>query len=147
MNRIAFLGLACLLICALTPLTTSAQDKTDTKASADTQTTRSNGTVKFFNNSKGFGFISNGAGDQISGEMTARGNGTVKFFNNSKGFGFITNDQGMDVLLEKVAAILGGPTTGCTFEIMDILNDVFSGTYGVGNEVTSNALIRKRPTF
>ncbi|MDE0937259.1 MAG: cold shock domain-containing protein [Mariniblastus sp.] len=115
MNRIAFLGLACLLICALTPLTTSAQDKTDTKASADTQTTRSNGTVKFFNNSKGFGFIS--------------------------------NDQGMDVLLEKVAAILGGPTTGCTFEIMDILNDVFSGTYGVGNEVTSNALVRKRPTL
>ena len=137
MNRATFLSLACTLIFSLAPLTIQAQEKTQDRIK--------NGTVKFFNDAKGFGFVSNG--DEVTAEMTARGNGTVKFFNNSKGFGFITNDQGMDVLLEKVAAILGGPTTGCTFEIMDILNDVFSGTYGVGNEVTSNALVRKRPTF
>ena len=73
-------------------------------------TVRGNGTVKFFNDSKGFGFS---VADQ-GGSGTVRGNGTVKFFNDSKGFGFSVADQegsgtlrnndpipGIDVIVEK----------------------------------------------
>lgn len=141
MNRIAIAGLGCLLICFLPTPSTFAQDKTDTNATTDSPTTRGNGTVKFFNNSKGFGFISGDEGDQDAAEMTSRGNGTVKFFNETKGFGFISGDPGMAILLERIATACGGPVTGCTFEIIDILNTV------LGNEVTANCLVRKRPTF
>ncbi|MCP4777749.1 MAG: cold-shock protein, partial [Planctomycetaceae bacterium] len=82
------------------------------------------GGVKFFNNTKGFGYISDGDGDQDSSEITSRGGG-VKFFNNTKGFGYISDDREMDWLLERVAAMCGGPVTGCTFEVMDILRDIF----------------------
>jgi len=51
----------------------------------------------------------------------------------------------MDVLREKVAANCGCPVTGCTFGIKDNLKNVFTGTYG--NEMTTNALVRKRPTI
>ncbi|MDA7923951.1 hypothetical protein N9B60_01015, partial [Mariniblastus sp.] len=61
--------------------------------------------------------------------------------NETKGFGFISGDPGMAILLERIATACGGPVTGCTFEIMDILNTV------LGNEVTANCLIRKRPTI
>ena len=120
MNRATFLSLACTLIFSLAPLTIQAQEKTQDRIK--------NGTVKFFNDTKGFGFVSNG--DEVTAEMTARGNGTVKFFNDTKGFGFISNVPGMDELLQKIAAICGGPATGCTFEIMDILNEVLNGTHG-----------------
>lgn len=90
MNRIVVFSLACLLICSLTPLNANQQNKTDAKANAETQ--------------------------------TSRGNGTVKFFNNSKGFGFISNDSDMIGLLQQFGEICAGPTTGCTFEIIDILN-------------------------
>ena len=120
MNRATFLSLACTLIFSLAPLTIQAQEKTQDRIK--------NGTVKFFNDAKGFGFVSNG--DEVTAEMTARGNGTVKFFNDTKGFGFISNVPGMDELLQKIAAICGGPATGCTFEIMDILNEVLNGTHG-----------------
>ncbi|MDA7918827.1 cold shock domain-containing protein [Mariniblastus sp.] len=91
---------------------------------SDSQTARGKGVVKFFNNTKGFGYISDGDGDQDSNEVTSRGGG-VKFFNNTKGFGYISDDQEMDWLLERVAAMCGGPVTGCTFEVMDILRDIF----------------------
>jgi len=119
MNRATFLSLACTLIFSLAPLTIQAQEKTQDRIK--------NGTVKFFDDAKGFGFVSNG--DEVTAEMTARGNGTVKFFNETKGFGFISNVPGMDELLQKIAAICGGPATGCTFEIMDILNEVLNGTH------------------
>ena len=90
MNRTTFLGLACTLIFSLAPLTIHAQEKTQ---------------------------------DQIK-------KGTIKFFNSTKGFGFISNVPGMDELLANIAAICGGPATGCTFEIMDILNEVLYGTHG-----------------
>ena len=90
MKRISILGLGCLLICLLTSPSTFAQDKTE-----------------------------------MSDSQTARGKGVVKFFNNTKGFGYISDDQEMDWLLERVAAMCGGPVTGCTFEVMDILRDIF----------------------
>ena len=121
MKRISILGLGCLLICSLTSPSTFAQDKTEM---SDSQTARGKGVVKFFNNTKGFGYISDGDGDQDSNEVTSRGGG-VKFFNNTKGFGYISDDQEMDWLLERVAAMCGGPVTGCTFEVMDILRDIF----------------------
>jgi len=121
MKRISILGLGCLLICLLTSPSTFAQDKTEM---SDSQTARGKGVVKFFNNTKGFGYISDGDGDQDSNEVTSRGGG-VKFFNNTKGFGYISDDQEMDWLLERVAAMCGGPVTGCTFEVMDILRDIF----------------------
>ncbi len=120
MKRISILGLGCLLICSLTSPSTFAQDKTEM---SDSQTARGGG-LKFFNNTKGFGYISNGDGDQDSSEMPSRGGG-VKFFNNTKGFGYISDDQELDWLLERVAAMCGGPVTGCTFEVMDILRDIF----------------------
>ena len=121
MKRISILGLGCLLICSLTSPSTFAQDKTEM---SDSQTARGKGVVKFFNNTKGFGYISDGDGDQDSNEVASRGGG-VKFFNNTKGFGYISDDQEMDLLLERVAAMCGGPVTGCTFEVMDILRDIF----------------------
>ena len=121
MKRISILGLGCLLICLLTSPSTFAQDKTEM---SDSQTARGKGVVKFFNNTKGFGYISDGDGDQDSNEVTSRVGG-VKFFNNTKGFGYISDDQEMDWLLERVAAMCGGPVTGCTFEVMDILRDIF----------------------
>ena len=121
MKRISILGLGCLLICLLTSPSTFAQDKTEM---SDSQTARGKGVVKFFNNTKGFGYISDGDGDQDTNEVTSRGGG-VKFFNNTKGFGYISDDQEMDWLLERVAAMCGGPVTGCTFEVMDILRDIF----------------------
>jgi cold shock CspA family protein len=150
MNRAIFFGLACTLIFSLAPLTIQAQEKTQDRIKNGTvkffnetkgfgfvsngdevtaeMTARGNGTVKFFNETKGFGFVSNG--EEVTAEMTARGNGTVKFFNETKGFGFVSNVPGMDELLQKIAAICGGPATGCTFEIMDILNEVLNGTHG-----------------
>ncbi|MDG2180826.1 MAG: cold shock domain-containing protein [Mariniblastus sp.] len=121
MKRISILGLGCLLICSLTSPSTFAQDKTEM---SDSQTARGKGVVKFFNNTKGFGYISDGDGDQDSNEVASRGGG-VKFFNNTKGFGYISDDQEMDWLLERVAAMCGGPVTGCTFEVMDLLRDIF----------------------
>ena len=121
MKRISILGLGCLLICSLTSPSTFAQDKTEM---SDSQTARGKGVVKFFNNTKGFGYISDGDGDQDSNEVASRGGG-VKFFNNTKGFCYISDDQEMDWLLERVAAMCGGPVTGCIFEVMDILRDIF----------------------
>ncbi len=152
MKRISILGLGCLLICSLTSPSTFAQDKTEM---SDSQTARGKGVVKFFNNTKGFGYISDGDGDQDSSEITSRGGGVkffnntkgfgyisdgdgdqdsseitsrgggVKFFNNTKGFGYISDDQELDGLLKRVAEMCGGPVTGCTFEVMDILRDIF----------------------
>ncbi|MCP4477535.1 MAG: hypothetical protein GY818_05530 [Planctomycetaceae bacterium] len=90
---------------------------------SDSQTARGGG-LKLFNNTKGFSYTSDGDGVQDSSRMTSRGGG-VKFFNNTKGFGYISDDQEMDWLLERVAAMCGGPVTGCTFEVMDILRDIF----------------------
>ncbi len=120
MKRISILGLGCLLICSLITPSTFAQDKTEM---SDSQTARGGG-LKLFNNTKGFSYTSDGDGVQDSSRMTSRGGG-VKFFNNTKGFGYISDDQELDWLLERVAAMCGGPVTGCTFEVMDILRDIF----------------------
>ncbi len=120
MKRISILGLGCLLICSLTSPSTFAQDKTEM---SDSQTARGGG-LKLFNNTKGFSYTSDGDGVQDSSRMTSRGGG-VKFFNNTKGFGYISDDQELDWLLERVAAMCGGPVTGCTFEVIDILRDIF----------------------
>jgi len=122
MKRISILGLGCLLICLLTSPSTSAQDKTEI---SDSQTARGKGVVKFFNNTKGFGYVSDDDNAQDSGEVTSRGGGVVKFFNNTKGFGYISDDQELDELLERIAAMCRGPVTGCTFEVIDIWRDIF----------------------
>ena len=62
---------------------------------------------------------------EISDSQTARDKGVVKFFNNTKGFGYISDDQDLDELLERIAAMCGGPVTGCTFEVIDIWKDIF----------------------
>ncbi|MDB4756333.1 hypothetical protein OAG56_03090 [Mariniblastus sp.] len=116
MNQITFSGLACTLIFSLAPLTTHAQDKTNTETTAYAKKADRVALVGF--------------GNQKTG-----GNGTVKFFNATKGFGLISDVTGMDELLEEIAVICGGPTTGCTFEIIDWLNDVLHGTHS-GSEST-----------
>ena len=67
--------------------------ETNSKKSNNNQL-KSNGTVKFFNNSKGFGFISDSSGTNKPNNNQLKSNGTVKFFNNSKGFGFRADPSG-----------------------------------------------------
>jgi hypothetical protein len=118
MNQKTISGLACTLILSLVPLTIHAQDKTDT---ATTTSRKKADRVALI-------------GFKVQQNQNKKG--PIKFFNETKGFGFIINVTGMDEWIEGVATICGGPTGGCTFEIMDILSEVLSGSYG-GSDSTS----------